>query len=332
MMNIFKGTKSLNLNTSCEYNSDCFAVDYTICAKGRCKCVPNYIQINSYTCASFLGAFCENNKTCIASNSACIDNKCQCKPLFVSKTNRECVPIPLRRSCTKDFDCIDVENAKCSDNYKCICKDNYAERNHATCQPLLGEFCKKDTDCEVDNSICKDSKCQCKDKFAPESNNNKKCTSNPLGKFCEINEDCSNILHAKCSKSKICVCRDQYDEINNSTCEPPLGEFCWNNERCAAINSICNYNECQCKPGYVPLSKNECIKSPVGSDCWDDSDCTKKLRQTKCSKNKKCICEEEIVSENGFECLQVLDDFCYNDNQCGPKLSICMNQKFFDRY
>ncbi|KAG8039005.1 hypothetical protein G9C98_003312 [Cotesia typhae] len=134
MSNTFLCTKSSNLNSSCEYNLDCLHVDYTMCAEGRCKCLPNYIQVNSFTCASFLGGFCKNNETCIALNSTCIDNKCQCNPSFVPKTYRECVQTPVGTYCTYDSDCTEkLRQTKCSENKKCICKEEIVTENGLEC-------------------------------------------------------------------------------------------------------------------------------------------------------------------------------------------------------
>lgn len=82
-----------------------------------------------------------------------------------------------------------------------------------------------------------------------------------LGKFCELDEDCEDISHAKCSKDHQCVCRKNNVKINSWTCAPTLGSFCWQDELCAAENAFCIDNECRCTANYFPSQTNQCIPS-----------------------------------------------------------------------
>ncbi|XP_014297221.1 prion-like-(Q/N-rich) domain-bearing protein 25 [Microplitis demolitor] len=318
---LYMCVKLSKLNEDCQYNLDCLQVDYTECYDHKCKCLPNYIAAGTTACLPLLGRFCKNDRQCIADNSVCIDHKCQCQPSFVPESDHKCVPTPLGKNCMTDFDCDLVEFSKCSADYKCVCKKNYVVSNNSTCVGLLGEFCKKDNDCGTHNSICTDSVCQCKNNYISKSNH--ECVPTPLGKSCINNDDCADLFHTKCSKDKICVCRGKYVEVNGIACSPLLGEYCWQNELCAANNSICADNECQCKKNYVPISNNECRESSIGQPCNGNSDCNSIQRPTKCSLDNKCVCESDFLASDGVTCLQALGDYCFYDNQCGPRLSAC---------
>ncbi|XP_014297219.2 protein draper-like [Microplitis demolitor] len=226
----------------------------------------------------------------------------------------------LNEDCQYNLDCLQVDYTECYD-HKCQCLPNYIAAGTTACLPLVGQLCSKDGYCGSPNSACVDSKCQCNKNYV--SNSNNECVPTPLGKFCRNNDECADIIHAKCSKDKICVCRDKYVEVNGNTCSPLLGEFCWRNELCAANNSICADNECQCKKNYVPISNNECRESSIGWSCNSHYDCKSIHRQTKCSLDNKCVCESDFLASDGVTCLQALGDYCFNDNQCGPRFSTC---------
>ncbi|XP_057318001.1 tenascin-like [Microplitis mediator] len=320
---VYMCVKSSKLNENCQYNLDCLQVDYAVCVDEKCKCLPNYIAVGTTACLPLLDQFCESDGHCMADNSVCIDHKCQCEPSFIPDFNYQCVPTPLGKNCATDFNCDPLDFSECSTDYKCVCKKNYVVSNNSICVALLGEFCRKDDDCGIHHSICIDSKCQCKKNYVSKSNN--ECVLTPLGKSCENNDDCADIIHTKCSKDKKCVCREKHVEVNGVTCNPLLGEFCWGNELCAANNSVCADNGCQCKKNYFPISHNECRKSSIGRPCNDHSDCNSIHKQTKCSKDNKCVCESNFLALDGTTCLQALGDYCYSDSQCGPQLSACIN-------
>lgn len=80
-----------------------------------------------------------------------------------------------------------------------------------------------------------------------------------MGTYCENEEDCSDILHAKCSTEKQCVCRENNLELNKTYCGPLLGAFCWKNEKCATNNAICIDSRCQCDENYQQ-SNDQCLR------------------------------------------------------------------------
>ncbi|XP_057318007.1 prion-like-(Q/N-rich) domain-bearing protein 25 [Microplitis mediator] len=226
----------------------------------------------------------------------------------------------LNENCQYNLDCLQVDYAVCVDE-KCKCLPNYSAIGTTVCLPLLGQFCRKDDYCGPRNSVCIDFKCRCMKDYVSKSND--ECIPTPLGNSCELDEDCADVVHSKCSKDKKCVCRDKTVEVDRVTCSPLLGEFCWRDELCAANNSVCANNECQCKKNYVPISNNECRESSIGRHCNDHSDCNSIHKQTECSIDKKCVCESDFLALDGVTCLQALGDYCFRDSQCGPASSSC---------
>lgn len=80
-----------------------------------------------------------------------------------------------------------------------------------------------------------------------------------LGSSCEHNHDCNDPGNSECSEDKICVCK-LHNFIKDNACHPRLGGFCEDSRRCIIENSICVYNKCQCKKGYIRISHRRCVK------------------------------------------------------------------------
>ncbi|XP_057335477.1 uncharacterized protein LOC130674225 [Microplitis mediator] len=169
-------------------------------------------------------------------------------------------PVLLGEHCLYDTDCLRLDYATCSrEDHRCTCLPHYGLiKQNLRCVALIGGYCDQGHRCLVENSICINDKCQCKERFAMRSN--KECVLTSIGESCRKDIDCSDILHIGCSVSKKCVCKNNHILVNNSTCVPLLGEYCWSDERCAPANSMCINNHCQCKPDYTALTKILCVK------------------------------------------------------------------------
>lgn len=81
-----------------------------------------------------------------------------------------------------------------------------------------------------------------------------------MGDLCASDNDCSEVLHAKCSTEKKCVCRADNVKINSTNCAPSLGAFCWKDEKCTTNDAVCIKNQCQCKESHMQID-NQCIPS-----------------------------------------------------------------------
>ncbi|XP_057329735.1 uncharacterized protein LOC130670364 [Microplitis mediator] len=107
----------------------------------------------------------------------------------------------------------------------------------------------------MDHSLCMDNMCQCEPTFVY---NSSKCIPLYLDGFCKSNNDCNQILNARCSAGNVCVCDENHIKFSEKVCTPVLSHHCLEDEECIAINSICTMNKCQCKPHYVRRWTNLC--------------------------------------------------------------------------
>lgn len=75
------------------------------------------------------------------------------------------------RFCNSDQDCFDVDRATCSDDHKCICRENsFARIDNDVCLSLIAGYCTKDSDCVPLNSVCTNNYCTCDYMYTPLSN------------------------------------------------------------------------------------------------------------------------------------------------------------------
>ncbi|XP_008554071.1 prion-like-(Q/N-rich) domain-bearing protein 25 isoform X2 [Microplitis demolitor] len=154
-----------------------------------------------------------------------------------------------------------------------------------------------------------------------------KCTKKAkLDDSCRINEDCSDILHSKCSTANKCVCRPNNIPVNNTNCAPLLNEFCWKNEKCAPANSICLDNECKCRNGYLPKSNNQCIPKVLGAFCKNDTTCAQ-IKFAKCSSQNICVCTSNTIASSPILCSPLLEEPCESKYECGVTNSMCIDNK-----
>ncbi|XP_053593223.1 prion-like-(Q/N-rich) domain-bearing protein 25 isoform X2 [Microplitis demolitor] len=313
------------LGQYCKNNEVCEKIQHAKCSEDhRCICKQNHFAINDTICGSLLNGFCMGSEECSVDNSICAEEKCQCKVGFVQESKFKCIPAVLNKKCETEADCKDIWRSECSKDKVCICKANHTVVNGLRCAPLIGEFCIDAEDCAPYNSVCFKSKCECQSGFVTQFNT--ECVPPQLGKYCEMDIDCSGIRHSKCSSSNICICREHNIAVNNTSCQPILGSFCWKNEKCAPDNSNCVNNECQCKPSFTPESSTDCVKLPLGKSCYQDGDCSV-LSHLKCSENNKCVCKSGYVEINQSECKPLLNGMCFSDKDCVPSNSECVENK-----
>ncbi|XP_057329072.1 prion-like-(Q/N-rich) domain-bearing protein 25 [Microplitis mediator] len=80
--------------SDCFERSNCGDPLHTNCSKNKkCVCRSNHIAVQNETCLPLLESFCWNRNQCIAENSICIDNKCQCTPGYKRVSNNLCVSV-----------------------------------------------------------------------------------------------------------------------------------------------------------------------------------------------------------------------------------------------
>ncbi|CAG5073390.1 Protein of unknown function [Cotesia congregata] len=147
-----------------------------------------------------------------------------------------------------------------------------------------------------------------------------------LGKRCELDEDCDEIIHAKCSKDGKCICRMKTVKTDPWTCAPILGGFCWNNETCAADNAVCVNSECKCKKDYFQRPNNQCVRNVLGTQCENDDACNL-VKFAKCSEYKICTCTSNTTAITSIYCAPIFGGFCWENDECVTPNSICLNNK-----
>ncbi|XP_053597987.1 prion-like-(Q/N-rich) domain-bearing protein 25 [Microplitis demolitor] len=310
----------------CQHDTDCLRLDYAYCSKEfqRCECLLNYGKVkNIPRCVSLLGGHCYDERDCFVDNSICIDHKCQCDAQFIMKSNRECWPSSIGKSCKRDLDCSDVLHVGCSVSKKCVCKDNHILVDNSMCVPLLDEFCWTDELCAPINSVCFNNKCKCKPNYIAVANTH--CFEYYIGRSCESNQDCKNILHSVCSEHGVCICDDNYAVVNRDKCVPLIDGACSSNKECRIENSVCVDNKCQCITNYSSLNNN---KSLIGDYCRYDTDCLTLDYATCNTDYQEC---DYIPSygalTNKSKCVPLVGGYCDEYRHCMVDNSICIDNK-----
>lgn len=74
----------------------------------------------------------------------------------------------LGKSCESDMDCDDLSHLRCSDGKVCVCQ-SYHVAQISSCFSLLYRYCDDDMRCTVNNSVCIDNLCQCRDGYIADS-------------------------------------------------------------------------------------------------------------------------------------------------------------------
>ncbi|XP_053594644.1 prion-like-(Q/N-rich) domain-bearing protein 25 [Microplitis demolitor] len=321
---------AVNLGQKCLINSDCRKISHAICSDDYyCVCRLNYTQFNDTTCAVKMKGYCENDKQCVFDHSFCNNTKCQCKSGFILRNDNECISHYIGKSCATNEDCNEIQHAKCLDKKKCVCRENNVQLDIITCAPLLGKFCWKNETCATDNSICVDSECQCKVNYLERSN---QCLPIFSESYCANDQNCIKIKkNSFCGKNRECICKQNYFSLNETVCAPLLNQSCQNNEICATDNAECVKNKCACKANVTSQSNNQCLPSQymlnrihLDLSCKEDIDC-RKIKNARCSINKKCVCKSNHVKLNKKVCAPLLEEFCSTSRQCAIGNSECID-------
>ncbi|CAH1391899.1 unnamed protein product [Nezara viridula] len=173
---------------------------------------------------------------------------------------------------------------------------------------LIGERCKYDDDCFVDNSYCEMQQiCECKENFLP-SEDGESCVA-MIGAHCHSKYDCTTLPNSICKEDK-CICeRGFVPDAQQTKCLPTaqrIKDKCEHDFQCKERlggNSYCFNEQCLCYPGYH--FENWCISS-------------KRLHEV-CRNNSQCFIGEYY--QNSVLCLS---GYC----KCAPgyheELNLCI--------
>ncbi|XP_057335489.1 neurogenic locus notch homolog protein 1-like [Microplitis mediator] len=307
------------LGMPCQTERDCQEIEFSTCSDDNiCVCKLNYGGPDLLTCSPLIGSNCSKNDDCVVQNSYCFLKECRCIENHFAHSNDLCTPVRFSQRCYANADCKSTGH-ECS-NQRCACKDNHIALTSTKCAPVLDGYCSRNKDCYVDNSICVENKCRCDINHLP--NSNYECEDIVLNDSCVNNEECSGIKHAKCSKDKLCACIINNIRVNETYCAPALRAFCWKGEKCATDNASCINNECQCDGNSVQQSNDQCLPKLLGSSCETNSDC-ERVKFSKCSATKTCICSLNTHAVNGTSCVPILHEFCQTNDDCKVENSQC---------
>ncbi|XP_057324142.1 prion-like-(Q/N-rich) domain-bearing protein 25 isoform X1 [Microplitis mediator] len=327
-----KAHYSKELNNFCKpsvlgelcFNDDfCKLVKFSKCSTTDfvCICTSNTIAVNQ-TCKSLLDGFCEEDEECVPKYSVCINNKCKCNSFFLPSLNTQCTEAYIGMTCKRDVDCSQFINHSVCDSHICSCNYGYFPINYTICAPTYNSFCQTNELCANDNSVCINNKCQCKPNYVYRD---WECVPTLLNDPCNDDSNCRKIKNAICSVDKKCVCRNNFNKINEKSCGSILDEICLTNKQCAIKNSYCLNNRCQCRFNFVPVSSKQCAPMSLKRNCECHHDCHN-IKNSKCSKNRMCICNPNYVAVNNV-CAPILNGFCSTGEVCATTNTICIDNR-----
>ncbi|CAG5093656.1 Protein of unknown function, partial [Cotesia congregata] len=273
-----------------------------------------------------LGGSCKSAYDCdkIKFSKCSENNKCVCEAGFIAFDSSTCSSPQLSGSCTSDNDCNYVMHAKCGGNNKCVCRANNVAVNER-CLPIVNGFCWKNETCATKNSICIDSTCHCNPgfKFSPQIN---ECRQPYIGKPCEVNSDCDEIVNGECSNDKRCTCKKNSIILDEFTCGPKLGGACSDDEECLSENSKCEDNICACKTGFSAVNTFDClVATKLGMPCNSKANC-KQLYNSDCIQGH-CVCPSNTFAINQTACLSLIGGSCLSHDDCRPAYSVCNSSR-----
>ncbi|XP_014295756.1 prion-like-(Q/N-rich) domain-bearing protein 25 [Microplitis demolitor] len=112
---------------------------------------------------------------------------------------------------------------------------------------------------------------------------------------------------------------DDYDNqcvFRNSLCDPSTPRSCCDQKDvCKQINS---------QHVFKCIEKTDIIT--LGQFCITDEDCDR-IRHSKCSTEKKCICRMNNIELNQTTCAPILGGFCWKSELCATTNAVCIDNE-----
>ncbi|XP_055630149.1 tenascin [Toxorhynchites rutilus septentrionalis] len=212
--------------------------------------------------------------------------------------------------CETDHDCetfrTSAVNATCI-NGSCECVE-VSSGNCTSCKPVVFKSANQiggQCPCHAENSVCseKTQLCVCMDGYQP-SRGGKKCIEKfvPLGKPCEIDEQCLRMDHfSVCDPVELnCTCSRHfvsYEHKCHSIIAIATNVTCTQPSDCSnqTANSICYESQCICDTGFVANDENTtCLAiSNYEQACIDTNQCIAQLGVGSVCNAGKCVCNEQ---------------------------------------
>ncbi|KAH0534452.1 hypothetical protein KQX54_004014 [Cotesia glomerata] len=309
--------ETTKLEASCDSDEDCNGIMHAKCStEKKCVCRANNLRLNETYCAPLLGGFCWKNETCVTKNTMCIDNECRCSKNYSERENH-CLPVIGSLRCHYDGQCAIIKFAKCSKNSYCVCSLNTTVINNTLCGPVSDSHCAADNDC-VNNSVCKNNKCQCSSKYVTINGN--QCVHPYIGMPCTDDDYCNfYINHTICSPENNCACSQNSYYYNRTLHSLFFNMSFTNYEDCKAEQAFCLDNKCyhHSVANFSDKSCSEdknCFGSLLGELCDINEDCFP--YNSVCS-DRKCKCAMNYRNNSIFSCLpSMLNQNCWINSHC----------------
>ncbi|XP_044587709.1 prion-like-(Q/N-rich) domain-bearing protein 25 [Cotesia glomerata] len=246
----------------------------------------------------------------------CIDNECRCSKNYSERENH-CLPVIGSLRCHYDGQCAIIKFAKCSKNSYCVCSLNTTVINNTLCGPVSDSHCAADNDC-VNNSVCKNNKCQCSSKYVTINGN--QCVHPYIGMPCTDDDYCNfYINHTICSPENNCACSQNSYYYNRTLHSLFFNMSFTNYEDCKAEQAFCLDNKCyhHSVANFSDKSCSEdknCFGSLLGELCDINEDCFP--YNSVCS-DRKCKCAMNYRNNSIFSCLpSMLNQNCWINSHC----------------
>ncbi|XP_045508877.1 multiple epidermal growth factor-like domains protein 6 [Colias croceus] len=208
-----------------------------------------------------VGETCSIDSDCMAGEVEinCVLNDegvgyCRC-PAHLTEINGLCLNMGLELgdSCQSNLECTGTANTACVSG-KCDCAEGF-QLEGEQCAPVIGGPCTYDTDCVIDNTICKDnngvSTCQCDQQYVAYD---QQCwTISPgFNSSCTITEQCrASMGDAGTCVDGSCMCSSGY-HFRDGQCWQITGLFqtCSRSSQCYLQGMsdvvVCRNGRCQC--------------------------------------------------------------------------------------
>ncbi|XP_066595569.1 latent-transforming growth factor beta-binding protein 1-like [Prorops nasuta] len=179
--------------------------------------------------------------------------------------------------CRRDYECI--KHAYCHERSVCECDSFYSHTiDNTACLPIVGKRCVDDDGClMINNSLCRQTSCACKDDFVVDKQNSSHCLPRPkrVGESCQDHDECQESMgtYAFCIRGK-CECFEEY-VFSNDTMKCVKGrrssvlyEDCNTNDDCLEIKvenqgHICQGGKCVCKEAAAWCSKGSILTPSI---------------------------------------------------------------------
>ncbi|XP_053598425.1 cell death abnormality protein 1 [Microplitis demolitor] len=128
------------LGAPCKQHSDCSLIPNAVCSNDqKCVCNVQSYALSTVACAPMIGASCSFDNKCHFENSECFSNSsCQCLTKFAPVSETQCFPKILLSVCEVNLDCGEPWHHECTEDKKCVCRQNNIAINRSTCLPILG--------------------------------------------------------------------------------------------------------------------------------------------------------------------------------------------------